>query len=160
MGSTRLIVPVHSLSVLYTTILHANPPTVNMKYAFVAIALAAAVHAQTIDDVPECAIPCLDDAIASETDCATDDYPCVCENFEAIQGVATSCVISECGAETALNEVLPAVEALCENAGSEPTEEPSTSAAPTNGTGPAPTGEPSPIPTGGAAALVPGLALA
>ncbi|HBD5846860.1 TPA: CFEM domain-containing protein, partial [Escherichia coli] len=184
-------------------------PTANMKYAFVAIALAAAVHAQTIDDVPECAIPCLDDAIASETDCATDDYPCVCENFDAIQGVATSCVISECGAETALNEVLPAVEALCENAGSEPTEEPSTSAAPTetatatetvvepteeptettvattltetktktdcheceettmmpthaptNGTGPAPTGEPSPVPTAGAAALVPGLALA
>lgn len=114
--STRLIVPVHSLSVLYTTILHANPlvspnttttPTANMKYAFVAIALAAAVHAQTIDDVPECAIPCLDDAIASETDCATDDYPCVCENFDAIQGVATSCVISECGAETALSMLTP-----------------------------------------------------
>lgn len=74
-----------------------------MKYAFVAIALAAAVHAQTIDDVPECAIPCLDDAISSETDCDTTDYACVCENFEAIQGVATSCVISECGAETALS---------------------------------------------------------
>lgn len=80
-----------------------------MKYAFVAIALAAAVHAQTIDDVPECAIPCLDDAIASETDCATDDYPCVCENFEAIQGVATSCVISECGAETALSMLSPSL---------------------------------------------------
>lgn len=92
-----------------------------MKYVYAALALAAAVRAQTRDDIPECAIPCLDDAIQSETDCAVDDYPCVCENFETIQGVATSCVIEECGPETALNEVLPAVEALCENAGSEPT---------------------------------------
>jgi hypothetical protein len=74
-----------------------------MKYALVAAALAVAVHAQTIEDVPECAIPCLDDAIASETDCATDDYACVCQNFEAIQGVATSCVIEECGPEVALS---------------------------------------------------------
>lgn len=143
-----------------------------MKYALVAVALAAAVHAQTIDDVPECAIPCLDDAIESETDCATDDYPCVCANFEAIQGVATSCVISECGAETALSrffplyiylldhktnkrtdEVLPAVEALCENAGSEPTGEPTEepTSEPTETAEPTeePTAEPTAEPTGG-----------
>ncbi|KAG9252984.1 uncharacterized protein F5Z01DRAFT_170276 [Emericellopsis atlantica] len=89
-----------------------------MKYAVAAALLAAVVKAQTINDVPKCAIPCLDDAIASETSCDTTDYACVCQNFDAVQGVATSCVIDKCGATTALNEVLPAVEALCAAQGS------------------------------------------
>ena len=94
-----------------------------MKYAVAAALLAAIVKAQTIDDVPSCAVPCLDDAIKSETDCDTTDYACVCANFDAIRGVATTCVIDECGPEVALNEVLPAVEALCaaQGGGDEPT---------------------------------------
>lgn len=76
-----------------------------MKYSLVAVALAAVVRAQTIDDVPTCAVPCLDEAITSETDCETTDYACVCENFSAIQGTATGCVITECGAETALSKL-------------------------------------------------------
>merc|ERR1712000_674217 len=70
------------------------------------------------------AVPCLDDAIASETSCDTTDYACVCENFESVQGVATACVIEECGATVALNEVLPAVEALCAAQGGDDSEEP------------------------------------
>ncbi|KAM5356587.1 hypothetical protein ACJ41O_003233 [Fusarium nematophilum] len=89
-----------------------------MKYSLVAIALAAAAQAQTLADVPECAIPCLDDAISSETSCEKTDLVCVCENFDAIRSKATSCVIDECGSDVAINEVLPATEALCENPGS------------------------------------------
>lgn len=98
-----------------------------MKYAFAAVALAAVARAQSFSDIPECAVPCLTDAIASETDCGADEFPCICANFEDIQGVATGCVLEECGAEVALNEVLPAVEGLCESVGDAPA--PTTSAA-------------------------------
>lgn len=74
-----------------------------MKYALVALALAAAVQAQTRDDIPECALPCLDDAIASESNCATTDYTCVCANFSAIRGAAAGCIIEECGSDVALS---------------------------------------------------------
>ena len=74
-----------------------------MKYAYAALFAAALARAQSRDDIPECAISCLDDAITSETDCAVDDYACVCENFDSIQGSATGCVIDSCGAETALS---------------------------------------------------------
>jgi hypothetical protein len=86
-----------------------------MKFTIAAIALAAIVRAQSLSDIPKCALPCIDDAIANETKCTTTDFACICkkDNFSAIQGAATSCVISECGAETALNEVLPATEKLC-----------------------------------------------
>ncbi|KAL6863451.1 hypothetical protein ACO1O0_003706 [Amphichorda felina] len=111
-----------------------------MKYAYAALALVAAVHAQTREDIPECALPCLDDAITSETDCKTTDYVCVCKNFDAVQGAATGCVISECGADVAIGEVLPATEALCKNpgGGDDGGEEPS----PTTETTPEPTEEP------------------
>jgi hypothetical protein len=76
-----------------------------MKYAIAALALAALARAQSRDDIPKCALPCLDDAITSETNCDVSDYACVCPNFSDIQSTATGCVVSECGAETALNEV-------------------------------------------------------
>ncbi|KAK7414342.1 hypothetical protein QQX98_006784 [Neonectria punicea] len=85
-----------------------------MKYAFVALALAAAARAQSRDDIPECAIDCLDEGIESETSCSTTDYTCVCKDFSKVQAVATSCVIDACGADVAVNDVLPAVQALCE----------------------------------------------
>lgn len=75
-----------------------------MKYAFAAIALAAVARAQTLGDVPKCAIPCLDEAIKSETTCAIEDLACVCENFSAIQGVATGCVLEACGPEVAVGK--------------------------------------------------------
>ncbi|CAH0044275.1 unnamed protein product [Clonostachys solani] len=84
-----------------------------MKFSLVAIAFAAAVSAQSRSDIPECAIGCLDDVIKSKTSCSVDDFNCVCKNFEALQGDATPCVLEKCGAETALNQVLPAVQKLC-----------------------------------------------
>ncbi|KAH6603189.1 hypothetical protein Trco_007964 [Trichoderma cornu-damae] len=81
--------------------------------AFIAVALAALAQAQTRADIPSCALPCLDDAVKANTSCATTDYVCVCKNFDAVQASATSCVITECGTDVAINKVLPATQALC-----------------------------------------------
>ncbi|KAJ4309185.1 hypothetical protein N0V84_011651 [Fusarium piperis] len=89
-----------------------------MKFSLAVLALIASVQAQTRSDIPACALPCLDDAVESETDCRTTDYVCVCSNFDKVRGKATTCVISECGSDVAINEVLPATEALCKNPGS------------------------------------------
>ncbi|RSL73837.1 hypothetical protein CEP54_000189 [Fusarium duplospermum] len=88
-----------------------------MKFSLAVLALIASVQAQTRSDIPECALPCLDDAIESETDCKTTDYVCVCKNFDDVRGKATTCVIDKCGSDVAINEVLPATEALCKNPG-------------------------------------------
>ncbi|KAF4495436.1 extracellular membrane, CFEM domain containing protein [Fusarium agapanthi] len=84
-----------------------------MKYSFAIAALATAVSAQSLSDVPKCAIPCLDDAITSKTDCKTTDLTCVCKSFDDVRSAATSCVITKCGSDVAINEVLPATEKLC-----------------------------------------------
>lgn len=89
-----------------------------MKFSLAVLALIASVQAQSRSDIPSCALPCLDDAIESETDCKTTDYVCVCKNFDDVRSKATSCVIDKCGADVAINEVLPATEGLCKNPGS------------------------------------------
>lgn len=85
-----------------------------MKYAFAAAALVAVASAQSLSDIPSCAVPCIDDARTSATSCSKDDYACICKNQEALTAAATTCVLSDCGADKALNEVLPAVKAFCE----------------------------------------------
>ncbi|UPL01966.1 hypothetical protein LCI18_012900 [Fusarium solani-melongenae] len=89
-----------------------------MKFSLAVVALIASVQAQSLSDVPSCALPCLDDAIESETDCKTTDLVCVCKDFDKVRSKATSCVIDKCGADVAINKVLPATEGLCKNPGS------------------------------------------
>ncbi|KAL6887986.1 hypothetical protein GGI43DRAFT_388056 [Trichoderma evansii] len=86
-----------------------------MKFTLALATFVVAVYGQTIADIPACAIPCIDSAIASATTCSTTDLTCVCEtsNFDAIEAASTSCVITACGASVAINQVLPAVQALC-----------------------------------------------
>ncbi|KAL2829444.1 hypothetical protein BDW59DRAFT_159034 [Aspergillus cavernicola] len=89
-----------------------------MKLSIIsALAMTTLAASQTINDVPKCAIPCLDNAIKSQTSCGVKDYACVCkeENFSKVQGAATSCVTDACGADVALNQVLPATQKLCDN---------------------------------------------
>ncbi|ATY67354.1 Extracellular membrane 8-cysteine CFEM [Cordyceps militaris] len=89
-----------------------------MKFA-IAAALFTLATAQTVNDIPSCAMPCLNDAITSKTSCQTTDIPCVCKNIAAVQGAATACVIKACGSDVAINKVVPAAEALCKaNSGS------------------------------------------
>ncbi|UKZ69769.1 uncharacterized protein TrAtP1_010773 [Trichoderma atroviride] len=104
-----------------------------MKAATVlAVAFAALAQAQTRADIPSCALPCLDDAVKANTKCSTTDYACICKDFSAVQTAATSCVISKCGADVALNKVLPATQALCANPGSGSSAAGSSSAAATS----------------------------
>ncbi|KAJ6781716.1 hypothetical protein PWT90_09397 [Aphanocladium album] len=104
-----------------------------MKYAVVAALLTLAA-AQSASDIPSCAKPCLDDAVTKGTSCSTTDYACICPHIAELQGAATSCVLEKCGADVALGQVLPAVQALCKAAGSAPA---SSSAPASTGSAPA-----------------------
>ncbi|OTA52465.1 hypothetical protein K449DRAFT_427227 [Hypoxylon sp. EC38] len=89
-----------------------------MKYAVAAVALAAISSAQSLSDIPQCAIPCIDNARTSSTNCAADDYACISNsdigrNKDALTAAATGCVLTSCGAEVATSQVLPAVNAFC-----------------------------------------------
>lgn len=77
-----------------------------MKFtAVAAISMAALVSAQSISDIPACALPCIQKGVAS-TSCSATDLKCICkdENFSKVQSAATGCVISACGPETALSK--------------------------------------------------------
>ncbi|CAJ2514146.1 Uu.00g022650.m01.CDS01 [Anthostomella pinea] len=84
-----------------------------MKFSIAAVALAAVVSAQSWSDIPACATPCIDDAIASTTTCAADDYACICSNEDVIEPAAEDCVVTACGEDVAVGEVEPAVAAFC-----------------------------------------------
>lgn len=86
-----------------------------MKYSFAVAALVAVVSAQSIGDVPACAVTCIDNARSSATSCSQEDVACICKNQAALTAAGTPCVLEKCGAEKALNEVLPAVKAICAN---------------------------------------------
>ncbi|KAK7995377.1 hypothetical protein PG990_014150 [Apiospora arundinis] len=84
-----------------------------MKYAFATAALAAAVvSAQTLADIPACALPCLSDAVTKNTNCQVTDYKCICEHGDALQSAAGSCVMDKCGAQEAVSTVLPALKGM------------------------------------------------
>ncbi|KAI1336345.1 hypothetical protein F5Y15DRAFT_427049 [Xylariaceae sp. FL0016] len=84
-----------------------------MRYTIAAAALAALVSAQSLSDIPSCALPCIDDAIKSSTSCSETDYGCICENEDKLVSGATSCVLQDCGADVATSQVLPAVQKFC-----------------------------------------------
>lgn len=67
--------------------------------------MAALVSAQSISDIPSCALPCIKVGV-EQTSCSETDMGCICkpENFSKIQGAATSCVVEKCGADTALRK--------------------------------------------------------
>ncbi|OAA36161.1 Extracellular membrane protein, 8-cysteine region, CFEM [Beauveria brongniartii RCEF 3172] len=109
-----------------------------MKYAVVATLFALAA-AQTREDIPSCATPCLDDAVKSGTSCSITDYACICPHVTELSGSATGCVIKACGADVAVAKVLPAVQALCAAQGtagaSTGSSASATSTAPSSGSG-------------------------
>ncbi|KAI0206631.1 hypothetical protein F4808DRAFT_454551 [Astrocystis sublimbata] len=89
-----------------------------MQFTLVTITtLVGIVSAQTWNDIPACAQPCIVDAVAAVTDCGATDYPCICAARETVQTEASSCVISACGLSTAVGEVIPAVNAACDAIG-------------------------------------------
>ncbi|KAI0458804.1 NADP-dependent oxidoreductase domain-containing protein [Xylaria acuta] len=86
-----------------------------MQFTLATIAtLVGVVSAQTWNDIPACAQPCILDAVAAVTDCGSTDYECICASRDTVQNEAASCVISACGLDVAINEVIPAVNAACD----------------------------------------------
>ncbi|KAI1363997.1 hypothetical protein F5Y08DRAFT_308037 [Xylaria arbuscula] len=85
-----------------------------MQFALTLAAFVAAVSAQTWEDIPACAQPCILDSVAAVTDCGSTDYECICAARDEVQQDATACVIAACGIAVALNEVIPAVNAACD----------------------------------------------
>ncbi|KAK6836683.1 hypothetical protein PG987_007178 [Apiospora arundinis] len=84
-----------------------------MKYAFATAALVATVvSAQTLADIPACALPCLSDAVTKNTNCQVTDYKCICEHGDTLQSAAGSCVMDKCGAQEAVSTVLPALKGM------------------------------------------------
>ncbi|KAK8859325.1 extracellular membrane CFEM domain-containing protein [Apiospora arundinis] len=111
-----------------------------MKYAFATAALVAAVvSAQTLADIPACALPCLSDAVTKNTNCQVTDYKCICEHGDALQSAAGSCVMDKCGAQEAVSTVLPALKGMCAKVmAAAPAPAPSAQAAPSSPAAPAP----------------------
>jgi hypothetical protein len=83
-----------------------------MQYSFVAAALVATVAAQSLSDIPACALPCIDAARTSTTTCAADDYTCICANINPLTTAATPCVLTDCGATVAASKFSPNIEAI------------------------------------------------
>ncbi|KAI1752382.1 hypothetical protein F4782DRAFT_501632 [Xylaria castorea] len=84
-----------------------------MKFTLAIITFATVASAQSWSDIPACAQPCILDAAASTTDCASTDYACICAAQDVIEPAAEECVVAACGEEVAETEVVPAVAALC-----------------------------------------------
>lgn len=80
-----------------------------MKYSAVAFAaLVAVASAQAdISIIPTCAIGCIDDATAANTDCKAKDYLCICGEIETLTAKATKCVLKECGNDVAISMFYP-----------------------------------------------------
>ncbi|KAG8169561.1 hypothetical protein KVR01_000306 [Diaporthe batatas] len=92
--------------------------TANMKVTLLAAGLVATVFAQDLSSIPECARSCLTDAISQDGQCQATDAACVCGRIDQLTTLATGCVLSACGQDVALNQVLPAVQTFCTNVGS------------------------------------------
>ncbi|KAK3396838.1 hypothetical protein B0T20DRAFT_243899 [Sordaria brevicollis] len=86
-----------------------------MQFFLTLISLAAGLVAaqDPSTDIPACAQPCIAEAVSSATDCSDTDYACWCANKDAIVSAGTACVLSDCGADVAINDVLPAIDAFC-----------------------------------------------
>lgn len=79
---------------------HKTPYTsFKMKFAIVAAALITLVAAGPRDEVPQCALPCLDAAVKASTTCGADDFTCICNNFGKLAGDPNliGCTTKACG---------------------------------------------------------------
>ncbi|KAG6178096.1 hypothetical protein E4U36_006729 [Claviceps purpurea] len=72
------------------------------RHALALLATASLALAQSLSDLPGCAIPCLNDAIKQASTCATTDLACICRKFDKIQGAAAGCILGACGKDVAL----------------------------------------------------------
>lgn len=55
------------------------------------------------EQIPSCAVPCIQGAIKKDTSCEYSDIACVCLNRKKISSSAKGCVISACGLNKAIS---------------------------------------------------------
>ncbi|PHH62728.1 hypothetical protein CDD81_6716 [Ophiocordyceps australis] len=74
-----------------------------MKATFIILVVARFAAAQDISDQPQCAVPCLAEALA-KVGCPVQDIACACkpDNQHKIRSLAISCVLSKCKPDTAV----------------------------------------------------------
>ncbi|KAH6876630.1 hypothetical protein B0T10DRAFT_197715 [Thelonectria olida] len=84
------------------------------------VSCLVAAKVELKDYFPECSIDCLETGTEKATDCELDDAVCWCvqSNYEAIYNQALNCVMEECGADKAIESVLPAAIVFCSAASS------------------------------------------
>lgn len=75
-----------------------------MQFTLVLATFAAVVYGQTINDIPACAIPCIESAIGSETSCTPTDFACACPSIAAVAEAGTDCVVAACGVDVATSK--------------------------------------------------------
>ncbi|KAI5464076.1 hypothetical protein BGZ63DRAFT_143615 [Mariannaea sp. PMI_226] len=84
-----------------------------MKAAFVIFTALGSVAAINLDGIPECAVPCLQDAIP-KVGCSLDDTGCQCSTTtqEKLAGIVAPCLIKKCS-PSELNQAQEAAGAAC-----------------------------------------------
>ncbi|KAJ5559091.1 hypothetical protein N7535_009044 [Penicillium sp. DV-2018c] len=88
-----------------------------MKLTIAVLTFAILAHASPRDEIPSCAVPCVDTAVMEQTSCATDDFNCICASLAAVSKAGRRCVTEKCGLKTAMNEVLPVANKICHEHG-------------------------------------------
>lgn len=61
------------------------------------------LQAREDPEVPQCSVPCIQNAIAKVTDCHFTDYACACKYHGKVTSAATSCVVGACGLQRAMS---------------------------------------------------------
>ncbi|KAH6888011.1 hypothetical protein B0T10DRAFT_460664 [Thelonectria olida] len=84
-----------------------------MKAVFLALAALGSVAAINLDGIPDCAVPCLKEAIP-EVGCDLDDTACQCSTAtqEKLVSVVSPCLLKKCSANE-LNRAQEAAGAAC-----------------------------------------------
>lgn len=94
-----------------------NTPLIKMKTINVALTFAlATVATAQLDNIPQCALPCLLTALSSDGCPSLTDFKCHCEKASTLFATALPCVQRSCPAAQQA-ETIAAVEGACKAAG-------------------------------------------
>jgi hypothetical protein len=74
-----------------------------MKSTIFVLVFALLAHASPRDEIPSCAVPCIDTVVTEQTSCATDDFKCICASQAAVAKAGRRCVMEKCGLKTAMS---------------------------------------------------------
>ncbi|PTB65629.1 hypothetical protein BBK36DRAFT_1092251, partial [Trichoderma citrinoviride] len=96
------------------TSFHGANSTIKLSAAAAAAPQDPPATPPSLNDLPACCVPCVQDGIKKTTQCTFEDVACICENKTKIGKSAKDCVVSECGLNNAIKVVAPAVKKLCD----------------------------------------------